>query len=163
MCIRDSIQVVITLAGFWNSAEAAVSLSGYVSELFHLSQFSYGKSVSVFIVTVLLSFFTLVLGELVPKRIAMIHADGMAMAVVKPILVISKVLKPFLWLISVSVTVVLKICRQKTDVVDLSLIHILEPGIYIPDKFGVRIEDLAIITEFGIINAVKSQKSLIII
>ena len=114
----SAIQVVITLAGFWNSAEAAVSLSGYVSELFHLSQFSYGKSVSVVIVTVLLSFFTLVLGELVPKRIAMIHADGMAMAVVKPILVISKVLKPFLWLISVSVTVVLKICRQKTDVVD---------------------------------------------
>ena len=39
----------------------------------------------------------------------------------------------------------------------------VEPGIYIPDKFGVRIEDLAISTEFGIINAVKSQKSLIII
>ena len=66
----------------------------------------------------LLSFFTLVLGELVPKRIAMIHADGMAMAVVKPILIISKVLKPFLWLISISVTLVLKLCRQKTDVVD---------------------------------------------
>lgn len=39
----------------------------------------------------------------------------------------------------------------------------IEPGIYIPDKFGVRIEDLAIITEFGIINTVKSPKNLIII
>jgi Xaa-Pro aminopeptidase len=39
----------------------------------------------------------------------------------------------------------------------------IEPGIYLPEKFGVRIEDLAIITEFGIINTVKSPKNLIII
>ena len=114
----SAIQVIITLAGFWNSAEAAVSLSGYVSRVFHLTEFAYGERLSVFIVTVLLSFFTLVLGELVPKRVAMIHADGMALAVVKPILIISKVLKPFLWLISTSVTLVLKLCRQKTGVVD---------------------------------------------
>ena len=62
----SAIQVIITLAGFWNSAEAAVSLSGYVSRVFHLTEFAYGERLSVFIVTVLLSFFTLVLGELVP-------------------------------------------------------------------------------------------------
>jgi len=39
----------------------------------------------------------------------------------------------------------------------------VEPGIYLPDKFGVRIEDLAIVTKFGIINAVKSTKDLIIL
>ena len=39
----------------------------------------------------------------------------------------------------------------------------IEPGIYIPGKFGVRIEDLAIVTKFGIINTVNSQKELIII
>ena len=128
----SAIQVIITLAGFWNSAEAAVSLSGYVSRVFHLTEFAYGERLSVFIVTVLLSFFTLVLGELVPKRVAMIHADGMALAVVKPILIISKVLKPFLWLISTSVTLVLKLCRQKTDVVDSEysedVVSMLEAG-----------------------------------
>ena len=39
----------------------------------------------------------------------------------------------------------------------------VEPGIYIPGKYGVRIEDLAIVTDFGIINLVKSPKELIII
>lgn len=39
----------------------------------------------------------------------------------------------------------------------------IEPGIYIPGKFGVRIEDLAIVTEFGIINTVQSEKELIIL
>lgn len=39
----------------------------------------------------------------------------------------------------------------------------VEPGIYVPGRFGIRIEDLAIITDFGIINATKSRKELIII
>ena len=39
----------------------------------------------------------------------------------------------------------------------------IEPGIYIPGKFGVRIEDLAIVTKFGIINTVNSNKDLIIL
>lgn len=39
----------------------------------------------------------------------------------------------------------------------------VEPGIYLPDKFGVRIEDLAIVTSFGIINCVRSEKELIIL
>ena len=43
------------------------------------------------------------------------------------------------------------------------MIVTIEPGIYIPDKFGVRIEDLAIVTDFGIMNKVESRKDLIIL
>ena len=39
----------------------------------------------------------------------------------------------------------------------------IEPGIYLPEKFGVRIEDLAIVTSFGIINCTQSEKELIIL
>ncbi len=49
------------------------------------------------------------------------------------------------------------------DILAVNMAVTVEPGIYIPDKYGVRIEDLAIITEFGIINAVNSEKNLIII
>lgn len=44
-----------------------------------------------------------------------------------------------------------------------NMVITIEPGIYIPEKFGVRIEDLAIVTDFGIINKVKSPKDLIIL
>ena len=46
----------------------------------------------------------------------MLHADAIAMGVVKPILFISAVFKPFVWLLSITVTIMLKICRQRTDV-----------------------------------------------
>lgn len=112
----SAIQVVITLAGFMTSAEAAVSFSDDVGAFLSSLGIPYGNEISVVVVTLILSFFTLVLGELFPKRLAMLHADGIAMAVVKPILFISVVFKPFVWLLSVVVTLLLKICRQRTDV-----------------------------------------------
>ena len=53
--------------------------------------------------------------------------------------------------------------KRTDEVLEENMAVTCEPGIYIPEKFGVRIEDLAIVTEFGIINTVKSTKELIII
>lgn len=52
---------------------------------------------------------------------------------------------------------------KSEEILEKDMVITIEPGIYIPDKFGVRIEDLAIVTDFGIINKVKSKKELIII
>lgn len=52
---------------------------------------------------------------------------------------------------------------KSEEVLEKDMVVTIEPGIYIPEKFGVRIEDLAIVTEFGIINKVESQKELIIL
>lgn len=52
---------------------------------------------------------------------------------------------------------------KSTEILKTNMAITIEPGIYIPDRFGVRIEDLAIVTEFGIINKVKSEKQLIMI
>ena len=129
----SAIQVVITFAGFLASAEAAVSLSDDVAVFISKIGIPYGESISVILVTLILAFFTLVLGELFPKRIAMLHADGIAMAVVKPILFISILFKPFVWLLSVAVTILLKICRQRTDVTNAEyseddVVSMLEAG-----------------------------------
>ena len=56
-----------------------------------------------------------------------------------------------------------RLATNSEDVLAENMAVTIEPGIYIPDKFGVRIEDLAIITEFGIINATNSVKDLIIL
>ena len=53
--------------------------------------------------------------------------------------------------------------RESEDVLLENMVVTIEPGIYIKDKFGVRIEDLAIVTKFGIINTVKSAKELIVL
>lgn len=53
--------------------------------------------------------------------------------------------------------------NKSTAILEENMPMTVEPGIYIPDTYGVRIEDLAIITKFGIINAVKSDKNLIVL
>lgn len=52
---------------------------------------------------------------------------------------------------------------KSDEVLEENMPVTVEPGIYIPEKFGVRIEDLAIITDFGIINTNRSPKELIIL
>lgn len=52
---------------------------------------------------------------------------------------------------------------RSDEVLQENMAVTVEPGIYLPDEFGVRIEDLSIITDFGIINTVKSPKELIIL
>lgn len=129
----SSIQVVITLAGFLTSAEAAVSFSDDVGRWLTAAGVPYGVEISVILVTLILSFFTLVLGELFPKRIAMLNADKIAMGVVKPIQLIALVFKPFVWLLSVAVTIMLKLFRQRTDVTSVEyseddVVSMLEAG-----------------------------------
>lgn len=52
---------------------------------------------------------------------------------------------------------------RSEEVLEAGMVVTIEPGIYIPNKYGVRIEDLAIVTDFGIINKVESRKDLIIL
>lgn len=103
----STIQVCITLAGFFSSASAATGIADDVAIL--LVNIPYAKEISLIVVTLILSYFTLVFGELVPKKIALSHAEGIALFSVKPIMFISKISKPFVLLLSFSVDTILKI------------------------------------------------------
>lgn len=105
----STIQVAITLAGFFASASAATGISKHLGGLLEKLHIPYGESISLVAVTILLSYFTLVFGELVPKRVALQRAEAISMFAVRPIIVISKIASPFIKLLSASTNLVLRI------------------------------------------------------
>ncbi len=94
-----TIQVGITLAGFLASATAAVSLAEpLVQPLDFLGDAA--RPVAVLLVTVVLAFFTLVLGELAPKRVAMQRAERWALIAARPVSFVAGVTRPVVWLLA---------------------------------------------------------------
>lgn len=107
--VLSTIQVGITLAGFFSSASAATgiseSLGGYLTGL----GISYGEEIALIGVTIILSYITLVLGELFPKKIALQNAEAVARFTVRPIVFMSKVTRPFIKLLSGSTQLLAKL------------------------------------------------------
>lgn len=106
------IQVSITLAGFLASASAAINISEEFGTYIYMLGIPYGTQIAVVLVTFLLAYIMLVFGELFPKRFAMNHSEKVAIAVVNPIILVSIIAKPFVFLISKSVYFLLIITRQ---------------------------------------------------
>ena len=109
-----TIQVGITFAGFFASAAAATSISGGLAESLKAINVPYSESVALILVTLFIAYLTLVLGELLPKRIALQYAERVAMFSVKPIIIISKFTKPFVWVLSLSTNIILQLLGMKT-------------------------------------------------
>jgi putative hemolysin len=105
----STIQVGITLAGFFSSAAAATGISGQLGEVLAAYHVPYGQQISLVVVTILLSYVTLVFGELFPKRVALQKSEAIAMFSVKPILWVSKLANPFIKLLSVSTSLLMKL------------------------------------------------------
>jgi putative hemolysin len=101
-------QVGVTLAGFFASASAAVSLSRPLERALKFLG-SAADPVSFIVVTVVLAYFTLVFGELAPKRIAMQRSERWAKRVVNVLSLISQLARPAIWLLEQSTNVVVKL------------------------------------------------------
>lgn len=108
-----TIQVAITLAGFLGSAFAADNFSDLLTENLSGLGLPIAKStlntISVIIITIILSYFTLIFGELVPKRIAMKKAESMALGISGTVSFISKLFAPIVWLLTVSTNALLRL------------------------------------------------------
>ena len=109
-----TIQVAITLSGFLGSAFAADNFAArLVDALMALGVPESARgalnSVSVVVITLVLSYFTLVFGELVPKRVAMKKAESLALGISGLISFISKVFAPVVWFLTVSTNGMLRL------------------------------------------------------
>ena len=124
----SAIQIAITLAGFLNAAFAADSFADPLTQWlyeevgFTALPVSVLSTLMVILVTIILSYFTLVLGELVPKRVAMKKTEGVARATVGVVWAVATVFRPVIWLLSKSTNGVLRLLHidPKADEEDVS-------------------------------------------
>lgn len=107
--LLSTIQVGITLAGFFSSATAAVSLSEGMAKTLNSLGIPFADDIALVVITLILSYFTLVLGELFPKRIALRSPEKIAMALAGPINLIKVIFRPIVFILSASCNLLAKI------------------------------------------------------
>ena len=132
----STIQVGITLAGFFSSATAAVAISDDLALVLENIgiPLEYGEDISMVVVTLILSYFTLVLGELFPKRLALRNPEKIAMSRAKILLTFKYIVSPFVKLLSGSCNLLVKMFRvdknsEEEIVTDEDIIDVVSSGV----------------------------------
>jgi putative hemolysin len=137
-----TIQVGVTLAGFLSSAFASKNIAGLLFAVLDPDMTTgYLQTISVIIVTIILSYFSLVLGELVPKRIAMNNPEGFARTFVGVLRVFDYLMRPFAKLLDTSTRLVLRLLRIDPD---KDSDRVTEEEIRIMTEAGARTGDIQV-------------------
>jgi len=129
----STIQVGITLAGFFSSATAAVGLSDALGAVLEGWNIPNGETIALVVITIILSLFTLIFGELFPKRIALANPDKFAMAVVYPINFLKIITTPIVKFLSGTCNLLCKITGLNkviaSKVTPDEIIYVVENGV----------------------------------
>lgn len=114
----SSIQVGITTVGILMGAigEATIAeiLQRHLSVISHLEP--YSETISLGIVVIIISYLTLILGELVPKRLALNNAESISIGISRPINIFSLVTRPFIKILSLSTDATLFVLGKKSQI-----------------------------------------------
>jgi putative hemolysin len=109
--VQIGITLIGILTGIYSGDKITEDVEYFVSGFEAITP--YAHSVAVGIVVVVLTFFSLVLGELLPKRIGLNHPESIAKAMAMPMKIISIITAPFIWLLTTSTEFLLKILQIK--------------------------------------------------
>ena len=114
----STIQIAITFAGFFSSGSAAASLTeplgGWLNSAFNVS-LVYAEQLAFISVTLLLALFTLIFGELVPKRIALRDPEKSSLSSVRVIKIVSVIFTPIISFLTFSTNLVMKILKMDDE------------------------------------------------
>ncbi len=105
----STIQVGITFAGYFSSALAATGISVHLGGYLETLGIPYAQQLAAIGITLILAYFSLVFGELVPKRVAMQYSEKVALSSIWIITIIRKLFAPFVKLLSMSTNLSLSI------------------------------------------------------
>lgn len=111
--VQIGITLIGILTGIFGGATIAQRLNVHLSEVEWLD--AYSSQLSVLIVVIIITFLTLVLGELVPKRIGLAIPERYAMIVAIPMNILSKIVAPFVWLLSVTTDGIVRLLNIRTS------------------------------------------------
>jgi putative hemolysin len=113
----STVQIGITTIGIFTGVYSGDKIVDDVAGYFEGSGMmaTYSKEIATALVVILVTFFSLVFGELVPKRIGLANPEGIAKSVAAPMRLISLFAHPFVWLLSHFSGFILKIMRLKSD------------------------------------------------
>lgn len=130
----STIQVGITLAGFFSSATAALTLSGNLAIILEKIHIPYSSQIATVLITIVLSYITLIFGELFPKRIALRNPEVIAMRFSKILLIVKAIFSPFVKVLSANTNLLVKITGvekgiQENKVSDSDIIDVVNEGI----------------------------------
>ena len=109
--VQIGITLIGILTGIYSGDKITTDVQNFVATFEALSP--YSDSIAVGIVVVTLTFFSLVLGELLPKRIGLNYPESIAKAVAFPMKIVSTVTMPFIWLLTTSTDFLLKMLQIK--------------------------------------------------
>ena len=106
-----AVQVGVTLAGFISAGFGASQIAPAIAPWLESLGLSEGlaSAIAFILVTVAIAYVSLVIGELVPKRIALQRAESTALLVAGPVDLLSKVTRPFIWLLSASTNALVRL------------------------------------------------------
>lgn len=129
-----TIQVGVTLAGFFASASGAVGISNKLAGLLDKANIPYSSHIAIILVTLIIAYISLVFGELFPKRIALQKSEQVALYSAKPLTFASKITLPFVKLLSKSTNVLVKLVGldvnklEEDEVSEEEILYMVQTG-----------------------------------